>query len=411
MDIDLGNPDCYAKGIPVAWFEYIRKTDPLHWHESRYAKKGFWVVTTYRDLEFVAKHTELFSSAKKTVLLADPEGEELKRQRLFLINMDPPRHLKYRRVVNKAFTPQVINSLRGRLHNIAYEIIDVITKKDHCDFISEVSSQMPIRVICDLLGIDEAEKEFIAHNANIMVFSDELEFLSDEFDCKTAAAGLFAYGMKLYFRHKSSPGSTIIGMLIDGTVDDECLNMEEFCFFFLMLLSAGFETTKSVISSAMKLFIEHPEQFLQLQKNQQLLPNAIEEIIRYEPPTFQFFRTATADVELRDKIIKKGDKVAMFYHSANRDSELNSDPDRFDISRFTINHRSFGYGEHYCLGVHLAKSELAAILYQIINRIEAPKFCGDIIRMRSRFVNSYKSMPIMYKSVHAGNEKIHVGQY
>jgi len=391
--IDLVNPDNYKNGVPNHWLAELRHNEPVYWHEDPSSGVGFWVVTRYDDLEFVSKNPLLFSSWERSCLFNEPTEEALAGLRLMMLNMDPPQHLQYRRVVNKAFIPKVVEAQLTHIHELAKSIVDGVAKKGRCEFVSEVAAELPLQVICELMGVALEDRHMIYHNTNIMIGADDPDMSTTPEEGQMAAIEIYAYGMKLLEQHQANPGNTLTGMLIDGTVDGESLTEDEFCSFFLLLLVAGNETTRTVTTNGMRLLIQHPDQLQKLVENPKLIPNAVEEMLRFDPAVIQFRRTAMQDVELGGQLIKKGDKVVIYYHSANRDEALFSDPDKFNVMRENAKeHRAFGIGEHYCLGAHLARLELNVMFNEIVPKLRNPRIVGEVDRLRSNFINGTKSM-------------------
>jgi cholest-4-en-3-one 26-monooxygenase len=396
VHIDLVNPDSYAQAVPNHWLKELRQNAPLSWYDDPSTGVGFWVVTKQADLDYISKHPMLFSSAEKTCLMREMDEEAVIMQRMMMINMDPPDHLNNRRIVNKAFMPRVIEDKLGNIRQIARDIIDKVAARGECEFVTEVATDLPLIVICELMGIAEEDRQMIFDCTNTMVFADDPDMSTSEEDGQMAAAQIYAYGMKLLEEHKQSPSNSLTGLLVDS-VAGEALSEDEFCSFFLILLVAGNETTRTVTVNGMRLLIEHPEQLQALVDDASLIPNAIEEMLRHQPAVIQFRRTAMADVELSGQQIRKGDKIIMFYPSANRDEALFEQSDEFDIFRKNAaEHRAFGIGEHFCLGSHLARLELLVIFEQIISRLRHPQLAAPVQRLRSNFINGIKEMKITF---------------
>ncbi len=395
--LNLADPDAFAGGIPHDWFTQQRREQPVYWQEDPATGVGFWVVTRYDDLQYISKHPELFSSEAKTALYNEMPEEEIELQRFMLLNMDPPRHLKYRRIVNKAFVPKVVEAKLAHIENMAKAIVDKVAAKGRCEFVSEVAAELPLQVICELMGVAQEDRHMIFHNTNVMIGADDPELSTTPEEGQQAAIEIYSYGYKILENHRQHPGDNLIDMLVTGTVDGENLSDDEFSQFFLLLLVAGNETTRTVTANGMRLLIEHPEQLQKLVDDPSLIPNAVEEFLRYEPAVMQFRRTAMADVELGGQTIKQGDKVLMYYVSANRDEAHFEEPQRFDITRDNAKeHRAFGIGEHFCLGSHLARLELNVMFQEIIPRLRNPRFEEDPRMMRSNFLNSMKEMRICF---------------
>ena len=394
--IDLVDPDIYQQAVPNHFLKQLRAEAPLCWYEDNTTGVGFWAVTKYEDLEYISKHPLLFSSAERSCLMREMDDEAVAAQRLMMINMDPPEHLENRRIVNKAFIPKVIESKLDNLQDIAKGIVDKVAARGECEFVREIATDLPLIVICELMGVKKQDRQMIFDCTNTMVFADDPDMSTSEEDGQLAAAQIYAYGMTLLEEHRQNPSDSLTGILVDS-VDGDALSEDEFCSFFLILLVAGNETTRTVTVNGMRLLMEHPDQLQAIVDDMSLLPNAVEEMLRHQPAVIQFRRTAMQDVEVSGQLIKKGDKIILFYPSANRDEALFADSDRFDIRRENANlHRSFGIGEHFCLGSHLARLELNVIFKEVLTRLKNPTFAGPVKRLRSNFINGIKEMPITF---------------
>lgn len=396
--IDLVNPDNFKQGVPTHWLAELRHNEPVYWHEQPGTNSGFWVITRFDDLEFISKNPELFSSYERSCLLDEPRTpDDLAAQRLMMLNMDPPEHLQYRRIVNKAFIPKVVEAQLTHIKDMARDIVDKVATRGRCEFVSEVAAELPLQVICELMGVSQDDRHTIYHLTNTMIGADDPDMSTTRDEGMLAAAEIYMYGHKLAEQHKSNPQKNLTGVLLDGSVEGEALTPDEFQMFFLLLLVAGNETTRTVTVNGMKLLMQHPEQLQMLVDDPSLIPNAVEEMLRFDPAVIQFCRTATEDVQLGDKLIRKGDRVTMYYHSANRDEAVFSNPDQFNILRDNAKeHRAFGIGEHFCLGSHLARLELNVIFEEIIPRLRNPRLAGPVDRLRSNFINGTKSMWIEF---------------
>lgn len=402
--INLNNPDTFRGGLPRESFRWLRQNQPVAWHEPRDGQPGYWAITRQEDLDFISKHPELFSSEERTCFLQDLPDDQLAMQRLLMINMDPPKHLKYRRLVRSAFTPRKVDSYGPRFREIAADILDRAVEGGRCDFVEDIAVELPLIAICELMGVPLERRQRLFELTNIMLGMDDPELTTSEEDGMNAMLEMFMLGMELAAAHRESPSEGIVGTLLEGTVEDEPLTDDEFCYFFLLLIVAGNETTRTVTSQGMRLLLENPEQYQKLVDNPDLIPDAIEEFLRYNPAVIAFRRTATQDIELGGANIRKGDLVQLFYGAASADEAVFSDSDRFDILRNQYEdvrngHRAFGVGQHFCLGSHLARLELETIFREIVKRIRNPRLDGEIRWLRSNFINGIKAMPIKFDVV------------
>ena len=404
--IDLANPDTYQGQVPRDTFTYLRNEEPIYWHEDPEHTDGFWAVTRREDLDFISKNPLMFSSYEKTCFLMEQDEERLMMQRLLMINMDPPDHLKYRRLVRNAFTPKKVDSYHERFGEIARDIVEKAIEGGECEFVEDMAAELPLIAICELMGVPLDKRRRLFELTNIMLGMDDPELTTSEEDGQNAMAEMFFIAQELAEFHRANPQDDIVNVLLTGTVEDEPLTNDEFCYFFLLLIVAGNETTRTVTSHGMRNLIENPEQYDMLVEKPELLDGAIEEFLRFNPAVIAFARVATEDVELGGKVIKKGDRVHLFYQSANADHEVFENPDVFDITRqqredVKNNHRAFGVGEHFCMGSHLARLELQVIFEEILKRVRNPRFNGDVNYLRSNFIHGIKKMPIKFDVVAA----------
>ena len=401
---DLTSPDTYVGDVPREVFKYLRNEEPVYWHDDPETDTGFWAITKQKDLDFVSKNPLLFSSAEKSSLPweSDPERVVLMRQQL--INMDPPLHLKYRRLVRNAFTPKKVDSYHERFKTIAHDIVSKAVQGGECEFVEDVSAELPLIAICELMGVPLDKRKRLFELTNIMLGMSDPELTTTQEDGENAMAEMFFLAHELAQQHRDNPQEDIVHTLLHGTVEDEPLTDEEFCHFFLLLMVAGNETTRTVTSHGMRLLMEHPEQYQQLVDNPELLDGAIEEILRFDPAVIAFRRTAMQDVEVGGQMMKEGDKVVLYYAAANADEDVFSDSDTFDITRaqredVKNSHRAFGVGEHFCMGSHLARLELKVIFEEVLKHIRNPRLKGDINWLRSSFIHGIKKMPIEFDVV------------
>jgi cholest-4-en-3-one 26-monooxygenase len=398
---DLTDPDTYRGGLPREIFRYLRQEMPVYWHEDPQQGVGFWVITRQADLDYVSKNPDLFSSAERSCLLHEMPEEQLAMVRTQMINMDPPQHIKYRRLVRAAFTPRMVDTYEARFREVARELVERAVQGGRCEFVQDIAVDLPLIAICELMGVPLDKRQRLFELTNIMLGMDDPELATSEEDGFNAAMEMFMMAMELAADHRANPKNDIVSVLLDGTVEDEPLSDEDFCNFFLMLVVAGNETTRTVTSHGMRLLMEHPHQYQALVDDPSLIEDAIEEILRYNPAVIAFRRTAMADLELGGQQIRRGDKILMYYGAACADESVFDDPESFDITRnrredVRNEHRAFGIGQHFCLGSHLARLELRVIFEEIIRRIRNPRLDGEIRWLRSNFISGIKSMPIAF---------------
>jgi cytochrome P450 len=398
--LDLFDPDSYLGGPPHGYLRRLRREAPVCWHEKpdpavRSLSKlqtGFWVLTKYQDVMDVSRNPSLFSSHVGTCFLQDPPAESLPGLQAQLVNMDPPGHVKYRRLVQRGFTPRMVGELEPRIRAHARRIVDDVAAKGGCEFVRELACELPLILICELMGIPEEDRQQIFDWSNALIGADDPE-LSGGQDPMQVSMQMWLYSNRLAQQKRERPDDTLISKYVNGEVDGQKISDFELNNFFLLLAVAGNETTRNATSHFVRLISEHPEQFELLKSDlDRLLPGAIEEALRFSPPVVAFRRTATADTEIRGVRIAKGDKVLMSYPSANRDEEVFGEPDRFDIRRAPNHHLSFGIGEHYCLGANFARMQLRSILRELITRLPDLRLVGPPKLQRSSLIHGITEM-------------------
>ncbi|MGH7896592.1 MAG: cytochrome P450 [Candidatus Binatia bacterium] len=395
-DVRLDDPDSFLAGVPHHWFRLLRAEAPVFFQSERNGP-GFWCITKHADVERVSKDPATFSSARGGTNIHTPPADALERVRAIMLNIDPPMHVKLRRLVRHGFTPVMAERQEAHIRELARTIVDRVAARGECEFVTEVAAELPLRVICEMMGVPEEDRHAIFDLTNRLIGFDDPEFHTSEEDGEIAATEIFLYANKLAAGYEGTPAENLTTVLAHGEVDGEKLSELDFCSFFLLLLVAGNETTRTVTSNGMRLLIEHPDAFERLAANPSEVGGAVDEILRYEPAVLCFRRTTTRDVELRGQKIRAGDKVVMWYPSANRDEEVFADPERFDIGRSPNDHLAFGIGEHFCLGANLARLELRILFAEIARRLRAPELAGPVRRLRSNFINGVKEMRIRFE--------------
>ena len=394
-EIHLDDPDSFRAGVPHHWLRWLRAEAPVFFHPEREGP-GFWCITKHEDLKTVSRDPATFSSARGGTNIHTPAADALERSRAIMLNMDPPLHVKLRRLVRHGFTPAMAQKQAGHIRDLARAIVDQVAPRGECEFVTEVAAELPLQVICEMMGVPQADRRQIFDLTNRLIGFDDPEFQTSEEDGEQAATEVFLYANKLAELYRDGAADNLTSVLAHGEVDGEKLAELEFCSFFLLLVVAGNETTRTVTTNGMRLLIEHPDQLRRLVDDPSLIPSAVEEILRYEPAVICFRRTATRDIELRGQKIREGDKVVMWYPSANRDEDVFVEPDRFDIGRSPNDHLAFGIGQHFCLGANLARLELNIIFEEIVRRLRQPELAAPVRRLRSNFINGVKEMRIRF---------------
>ena len=394
-DVDLLDFDNYVAGPPHGLFALLRREDPVHWHD-RPSGPAFWAITKHADVAYVSRTPRLFSSAQTTNVW-DPPPEQLAILQGVMLNMDPPKHVSYRNMVNKGFTPRRIATLEPFVRRVAREIVDAVARRGECDFVEDVAALLPTTMICELFGIPDEDRRYAYELANRLTSADDPDMGSGDGDAHEAFAETFAYAVKLAALKRKAPAEDLATVLVQGEIDGNPVDDLVFGTFVLMMIVAGNETTRTVTSNGMLRLMQHPEQRSALAADPALIPNAVEEILRYDPAVHHFRRTATEDTELRGARIKAGDKVVLWYPSANRDDEVFADPDVFDIRRPNARDQlSFGIGQHYCLGATLARLQLGVIFEEVLRRLPDMALAAQPKRLRSNFINGVKEMRVRF---------------
>jgi cholest-4-en-3-one 26-monooxygenase len=397
-DIDLGDPDSFVKGVPHEWFAYLRREAPVQWHPDPAGfAEGFWSVTRYDDCVDVNRDYEHFSSYRSGALFNDMEEEALEQQRMMMLNMDPPMHTRYRRLVNKGFTPRMIRDLEAQVVTAADAIIDSVCERGSADFVEDISAELPLQVIADLMGVPQDDRHLVFDWSNRMIGSEDSEYQESADAAGQAAMELFAYADELCEKKRLDPHKDLFSVLTQAEIEGDQLSQIELDMFFMLLAVAGNETTRNLISGAMVAFFDHPEQWAKLRADRSLLPSAVEEMLRFVTPVMHFRRQAVADLVMADQRISEGDKVVFWHTSANRDESVFSDPNAFDITRSPNNHMAFGGGgPHFCLGANLARMEIRVMFDRLLDRIPDIRLDGEVQRLRSNFINGVKHIPVAF---------------
>jgi cholest-4-en-3-one 26-monooxygenase len=407
-DIDVTDRDVYVNDVPHDWFTRLRRESPVAWHETQKQEPGearqvggFWNVVAYENVVTVNRDSETYSSNRKAVYIWDLPEEDLEQQRLIMLNMDPPMHTRYRRLINKGFTPRMVSELDATMRKRTSEIVDKIAGAGECDFVVDVAAELPLQVIADLMGVPQEDRHKVFDWSNRMIGADDPEYGVSEDEAQSASMELYAYASELAAKKRLDPRDDLISILTQADVDGEKLSELELDLFFLLLSVAGNETTRNLISHGMVALVEHPEQLAMLRKDHSLLPGAVDEMLRWASPVMHFRRTATRDHELGGQLIKEGDKVVIWYISANRDEKAFEDPFTFDITRSPNEHVAFGGGgPHFCLGANLARLEINIMFEEILDRLDDIEITGDVSRLRSCFINGLKHIPLKFTARH-----------
>jgi cholest-4-en-3-one 26-monooxygenase len=319
--------------------------------------------------------------------------------RLTILNMDPPKHHRYRRLVSRGFTPHMVGKLVETIEKRAERIVDDVADRGECEFVEDVAAKLPLEMICEMIGLPEADWPRMFEISNRLIGSNDPDFDADG-GPEAAAFEIYSYCDAVAADRRAHPRDDLMTTLVHAEVDGETLSDVELNLFFVTLVVAGNETTRNLVNHAMLAVMEHPDQAERLRRDPSLWDTAVEEMLRWGTSITNFRRTATRDTELRGRTIAEGDKVVLYYTSANRDEEVFDDPYAFDVGRRPNDHVTFGGGGvHFCLGANLARAEIRAIMRQLVERLPDLELAGEARRLRSDFVNGIKTMPVTFTPV------------
>lgn len=394
LRVDLLPQSIWEQGVPYDLLAQLRQQAPVYWHEEPDGP-GFWAITRHEDIKQISKDPGRFSSREAGVSrvdLADPT--ELAMYRSIVIAMDPPEHGRMRRLVSSAFTPRAIEDLEDAVRSIARKSIVTAVEKGEVDFVQDYAAAIPMHVISEMMGVPEEKRRRLAElSAGLIDDQDPEVAPTDDFRL-TARMEIFQIAQELAQTETASSGDNLTKRLLAAEIDGQRLSDMDFSLFFLFLIVAGNETTRTAMSGGLVTLLDHPEQLAALRADRSLLPSAIEEMLRYWPPIHHFRRTAMCDVELGGHPIRKGDKVLMWYPAANRDQAVFAEPNRFDIRRAPNDHLSFGIGEHFCLGASLARMELKVMYEELLDHTRDIRPLAKPRRLRSNLINGIKEMRV-----------------
>ncbi len=397
---DLTDPDLYARRVPQEEFALLRRSAPVRWNpqprDMGFDDDGFWAVTKHKDVVAVSRDSETWSSYENCAIVRFPSGntrDQIEMQRVIMLNIDPPHHTKVRGIVSRGFTPRAISNLRDVLHDRAQKIVKAAVEKGSGDFVADVACELPLQAIAELIGVPQADRHKLFTWSNEMVGYDDPEF---EGDGEAASVEILSYSMVMAEERRACPRDDIVSKLVGAEIDGDQLTSDEFGFFVILLAVAGNETTRNAISHGMLAFLDNPDQW-EIFKAQR--PEAaVDEIVRWATPVTVFQRTATTDTELGGQQIRKGQRVGLFYRSANFDEEVFTEPEQFNVLRSPNPHVGFGgTGAHYCLGANLARLEISLMFNAIADAMPDISKAGDPQRLRSGWLNGVKRLPVSYR--------------
>ncbi|HKP09486.1 MAG TPA: cytochrome P450 [Gaiella sp.] len=403
-DVSLENDD-FAERVPHETFALLRREAPVWWYDWPHGR-GFWCVTKHADVVSISRDTKTFTSEQGANL--EDLDEEQRTARQSMLETDPPRHTRLRGLVGPPFTPRAVKAYELALRELTAAVLDRALPLGEFDFVEEIAKQLPIRVLARLLGAPDEDTDPLIAWGDRMIGNTDPELTDVLHDSpeseryrllpfrSPAALELFEYGHRLAAERRREPSDDLVSKLVHAEIDGERLSEREFDTMFLLLVVAGNETTRQAIAHGMLALAEHRDQWDRLREDPELVWTAgADEILRWSSPVLHFRRTATRDVELRGQTIRAGEKVVVWYVSANFDEEVFEDPLRFDVGRRPNAHVTFGGGgPHYCLGAHLAKLEVQVMFDMLLPRLAGLELLGPPERMRTNFTNALKRMPV-----------------
>lgn len=392
-DIDIYNPDSYIAAAPHDQFALLREQAPVFWH-SHPDGDGFWLLTKHEDILQVSRDHKTFSAEVGAVMIDNLPPHILELQKDQLLSMDPPRHSPIRRTVIRRFTGKILAETEDIIRKRAQLIIRNVINKPECDFVYDVAAQLPTAIICAMMEIPEDMWDQVLHWSDALSGADDPDMSAGPEATLQAAIDMGTYGYKLAYERLNGDGEDLISLLINVEIEGHKFTPEQFGPLFTQIVTAGNETTRTLISSGMLELINNPELYQALEKDYSLIPNAVEEMLRWVCPLHYFRRTTTCDAEIRGQTIKKGQRVMMSYAAGNRDPEVFDNPERFDIYRDDNPHLAFGYGIHLCLGANLARMETRIFFEEFFNAFKGVELAGEPVRLRSNLTNALKKMPV-----------------
>ena len=395
MSQDLLDAETFAAGHPHALYRALRTSSPVHWNPEPKGP-GFWALTRYADVWTVDHDFQNFSS-EPTIMIADPlDGQTgaLGEAKMMLM-MDPPHHTAFRKLIRSEFTKPAAAEKDDRLHRLARQIVNEVIEKGECDFVAEVAGEMPSYVIAELMGLPLDDGRELYKLTEIIHSAPE--------SLPPGAGGeavgkMFAYAMGVIAEKRARPADDLATRLLTVEVESRRLTDPEFLLFFLLLVDAGGDTTRNLLSSGLLALDRHPDQRAWLMADLSgRLAGAREELLRYTSPVIYMRRTATRDTRVGETDIKAGQKVVMYFGAANRDPEKFEAPDELDLARAPNEHVAFGGGPHVCLGQHLARLEIDAVLMEVLTRMKDLKIAGEPEWLASTFISGPKTMPVTFR--------------
>src|SRR3954453_10458306 len=395
QQIDLSDHDAFKDRVPYEWFKTLRHEDPVHWNEEEDDGPGFYAVTRYHDIREVHRHVGIYSSEIGGTSLEDLDPDQIEARKS-MIDMGPPRHDELRGLIARRFTPRAVQIWEEAVRTVTDRVLDTALEKEEFDFVHEISSEIPMQVFAEILGVPQEDRRYIIELGDRLLGNADPEYAQPTDDShrllpfsSPAALEMFEFGRKMAAARRKSPGNDIVTQLAF-----EPLTQREFDVYFVLLATAGNETTRHTISHGLLALIEHPDQLARMRADD-LYKSAADEMLRWGTPVHHFRRTTTQDTVLAGTEIPAGVKVTTWFVSGNRDEDVFEEPDTFDVARTPNKHMAFGPGGiHHCMGAHLARLELKIAFEELFKRVDSFELTAEPERLRSNFFNGIKRMPV-----------------
>ena len=422
VSAEITDPDTYLTGVPYAQLAQLRRTSPVARIDD------FWAVLRHADVRHVLRNPKLFSSHLGGTQIRDPATPaDLAYVRQMMLNSDPPDHARLRNLLTSAFTPRAVARLTERIQRWAHDLVANVADRGECDFASEVAADLPLRTLADVFGVPEQDRRLMYDWSNRVIGYQDAEYAASatvrDHDLTDMARGvlglrptpgpngelpdprsrngmpdLYAYANALGEHKRNHPGDDVMSILMRHVDDDGGrVSLAEFENLFWLFSVAGNETLRNGLPGGLLALLTHPDQYRALMADRSLLPGAVEEMLRWWTPVMHFRRTATTDTRLSGVDIKVGDKVVVWFTSANRDESVFTDPDTFDITRTPNDHLTFGHGPHFCLGAPLARIQMRAMFEAVLDQLGEVELVGEPVRLRSNFQHGVKHLPIGWR--------------
>lgn len=403
-DADITSHDTFVPGVPHATFARLRREDPVSWWDETDGA-GFWAVTRYADAVRMSQDHETFTSSRG-IRLEEMDPDQLEARRT-MMEYDPPEHTRLRRLVSRGFTRRVVETYEDAIRRLAADVLDEAIPQGEFDFVEDVARQLPMRMLGRLLGTSDADGHQLVEWGDMLLGNTDPEFTTHVVDIadteeyrmmpfrSPAAAEVFDYAAGMAADRRRCPRDDVITQLLAPTSDGTPLTDLEFKNFFTLLVAAGNDTTRYTMTHGLQVLLRHPELWDRWRSDPELTATAVEEILRSGTVTMHFRRTATRDTELGGRRIRAGDKVVMWFASANHDDDAFADPFRFDLARTPNQHMAFGHhSPHLCLGAWLARMEVRVLFQELFTRVERMEQTGPAPRLRSNFISGIKHLPV-----------------